>query len=358
MSSSIEQLTTGEIILAGIDIYKGAVAVKVLARDASENILLATGLTKPTDATAGFSKSCLFIKTDAATGTAGLYENIGTSTSCSFNQVGAITAGEITLATGSILVGTAGVGAALDAKAAGQILVGNGTTLVGLDAKTTGRLLIGNGTTLASVAMQGDATIIANGTLTIANDAVTEAKLDNNLLTKGLRAQPALAVDDYFVTTVAAKATAYTLAHSASSDSLCRNVTVTHATVDTTDTFTGGFTVVGTNYLNEAITDTIIVSADGVATGVYAFKTITSITSSGWVQGGATADNIKVGFGNKIGMPFACNSPSAFMMCTLGTAVIAAPTVTISSYVHLTTVDASSGTYDGSKYMVVIFSGV
>jgi hypothetical protein len=339
MGSSIEQLTTGEVILAGVDIYQGAEAIRVLARDASEKIMLATGLTKPTDATAGYAKSCLFIKTNAATGTAGLYENIGTTLSCNFNLVGAVTAGEITLATGSILVGAAGVGSALD-------------------AKTTGRLLIGNGTTLASIAMQGDATIIADGTLTIANDAVTEAKLANNLLTKSLRCQPVLAVDDRFVSTVAMKATPYTVANARPSDSLYRNITVTHATVDTTDTLTGGVLVTGTNCLNEVITETIIISADGVATGLNAFKTVTAVQTSGWVQGGATADNIKVGFGNKIGMEFACSSASAFTLCTLGTAVIQNPTVTLSSNVHLTTVDASSGTYDGSKYMSVIFVGV
>jgi hypothetical protein len=333
------QILTDELVIAGVNTYAGAVVVKVLIKDDNDKIVLCTGLTKPTDGTAGFAKGCLFIDTDVTTGTTGLYENVGTTASCSFNQIGAITAGEITLATGSILLGASGVGSALD-------------------AKTSGRILVGNGTTLASVAVSGDATMASTGALTIANDAITEAKLDNNLLTKKLRAQPALADDDYFVTTVAAKATAYTLAHSSSSDGLCRNVTVTHATVDDTDTFTGGFSVVGTNYLNEAITDTILVSADGVATGVYAFKNITSITSAGWVQGGATADNIKVGFGDRIGMPFACNNASAFTLCTLGTAIINNPTVTISSYVHLTTVDASSGTYDGSKYLVVIFTGV
>lgn len=378
MGSSIEQLTTGEIILAGVDIYQGAVAIRVLARDATEKILLATGLTKPTDGTAGFAKSCLFIKTNASTGTAGLYENVGTTTSCSFNLVGSIAASEIVLAEGSLLVGNSsgvataisakGAGnimvgngttiAALDASPAGQILVGNGTTLVGLDAKTSGRILVGNGTTITSVAVSGDATLASTGALTIANDAVTEAKLDNNLLTKGLRCQPVLSDDDRIVTVVAAKATAYTIANASSADSLCRNISITHATVDTTDTFTGGFLITGTNYLNAVITETILVSTDSTSYGTYAFKTVTAVQSAGWVQGGATADNIKVGIGPKIGMPFACNNASGFMLCTLNNEVVNNPTVTISSNVHLTTVDASSGTYDGSKYMSVIFVGV
>ena len=69
------------------------IAVKVLEYDADRDVLRATGLTIPTGS--GYAKGCLFIKTDAATGTKGLYENQGTNTSASFNVVGEISSAEI-----------------------------------------------------------------------------------------------------------------------------------------------------------------------------------------------------------------------------------------------------------------------
>lgn len=61
--------------------------VSVLIRDAAGKALLATGTTVPSDTTDGYAKGCLFIDTDVATGTTGLYCNKGTSTSCVFTAV-------------------------------------------------------------------------------------------------------------------------------------------------------------------------------------------------------------------------------------------------------------------------------
>ena len=47
-----------------------------------------------------------------------------------------------------------------------------------LDAKTSGNILVGDGTDIASVAVSGDATLSSAGALTIANSAVTTAKID------------------------------------------------------------------------------------------------------------------------------------------------------------------------------------
>ncbi|KJU84549.1 hypothetical protein MBAV_003257 [Candidatus Magnetobacterium bavaricum] len=66
-------------------IYNGTVTV--LIRDPNNNILLCTGITKPTDATTGYAKGCLFIDTDVATGTSGLYHNVGTNTACVFTVI-------------------------------------------------------------------------------------------------------------------------------------------------------------------------------------------------------------------------------------------------------------------------------
>lgn len=72
--------------------------------------------------------------------------------------VGAVAPGEITLATGSVLLGTAGVAAALDAKGDTKILVGNASTVT-------------------SVAVSGDATLANTGALTIGAGVVDQAML-------------------------------------------------------------------------------------------------------------------------------------------------------------------------------------
>ena len=74
----------------GMDGYAetaGGQAVRVFIRDEAGKILLCTGTTKPTDASAGFAKGCIFIDTDVAGGTGGVYLNKGTTSSCTFSLV-------------------------------------------------------------------------------------------------------------------------------------------------------------------------------------------------------------------------------------------------------------------------------
>ena len=72
------------ITLVGTTIATGVTA---LLKDADGNALLATGTTVPSDGGAVYAKGCLFIDTDVATGTSGLYVNEGTAASCSFKLV-------------------------------------------------------------------------------------------------------------------------------------------------------------------------------------------------------------------------------------------------------------------------------
>lgn len=64
-----------------------AATVMALIYDGNHDILLATGTGVPADTTDGYAKGCLFIDTDVATGTTGLYCNKGTKTSCAFTAV-------------------------------------------------------------------------------------------------------------------------------------------------------------------------------------------------------------------------------------------------------------------------------
>jgi len=62
----------------------------------------------------------------------------------------------------------------------GSILVGDATkTASELDARIAGRIIVGDGTDPQSVALAGDATLAAGGTMTIANNAITTVKISD-----------------------------------------------------------------------------------------------------------------------------------------------------------------------------------
>lgn len=61
--------------------------IRVLLWDRDRDILLATGTDVPSDATDGYAKGCIFIDRDVATGISGVYENVGTNSSCNFDAL-------------------------------------------------------------------------------------------------------------------------------------------------------------------------------------------------------------------------------------------------------------------------------
>ena len=77
---------------------------------------------------------------------------------------GAFAPGDVALATGSLIIGAAGVGAALDAKGDGKILIGNGTTA-------------------AMQSLGTDVTMTNTGAVTIANNAITAVKINADAVT-------------------------------------------------------------------------------------------------------------------------------------------------------------------------------
>lgn len=73
-----------------------------------------------------------------------------------------------------------------------------------------------------------------------------------------------------------------------------RNITITSAGDDTGDTFT----VTGADEYGATMIETITGANAGVAAGVKAFKTVSSIVASG-----ASAGNVSIGFGDVLGLP-------------------------------------------------------
>lgn len=156
---------------------------------------------------------------------------------------------------------------------------------------------------------------------------------------------PILADVDRIVTSANMKVGAYTVA---AQPDVPRNITVTVTAGDTADTM-GTVVVVGTNYFNEAITETITPVAGSTVAGTKAFKTIVSVTGTGWVIDGSegTNDTITVGVGAVLGLPIEIAAAANCRLGVVGTALVT-PTTT-GGDVEASTVDLSSGTYDGSK---------
>ena len=83
---------------------------------------------------------------------------------------------------GSSITATADEINLLDGITRGSILVGGSGGSAELDAKTSGRILVGDGTDIASVAVSGDATLAANGALTIAAGAIEHGMLAEDII--------------------------------------------------------------------------------------------------------------------------------------------------------------------------------
>lgn len=61
--------------------------ITVYLRDKENFVLWATGLEVPTDTTAGYAKGALYVDTNVAAATSGLYVNVGTTAECDFDLV-------------------------------------------------------------------------------------------------------------------------------------------------------------------------------------------------------------------------------------------------------------------------------
>lgn len=79
--------TTKQVKLLGASVTINSQAISVNLRDSAGLVLHCSGAVTVTDGGAGYAKGCLYIKTDAADGTSGLYVNVGTTAACNFDLV-------------------------------------------------------------------------------------------------------------------------------------------------------------------------------------------------------------------------------------------------------------------------------
>lgn len=184
-----------------------------------------------------------------------------------------------------------------------------------------------------------------DGTLTLGNTATA-----SGIVRKISLGTPAVAAVASIVSSANMKVGAYTVADTTPDGTIPRNITVTRTAVSTADTG-GTVVVVGTAADGTALTETITVGGDGVTVaGTKAFKTVTSVTGAGWVIA-AGNDTITVGFGALVGLPVVL-SANGTALTTLATTV-ANSTTTGDGTIGKSTVDASGGTFNGSKALTV-----
>lgn len=120
-----------------------------------------------TNGGAGYAKGCRYVKTNAAGGTDGVYENIGTSASCQFITGGETPPGDIALPSGEILVGNS-LGAAAAVAMTGDIAITNaGVTTIQPSAVTGAKMITGKGPFLVAVVTNGTTPVNVFGGPTI-----------------------------------------------------------------------------------------------------------------------------------------------------------------------------------------------
>ena len=71
--------------------------ITIYSQDENGDVLLAVGTATISDAASGYAKGCLYIDTNVGAGTTGIYENVGTSTSCNFDTIGSGAARQLLL---------------------------------------------------------------------------------------------------------------------------------------------------------------------------------------------------------------------------------------------------------------------
>jgi len=210
---------------------------------------------------------------------------------------GAFAVGDLSLTTGSIILGTAGKGAALDVKSDGQIIVGNGTTATSvavsgditltnagvtaigakkvtaaMTAIADGKILIGGaGGAGAEQTLTGDVTVTNAGVTAIGAGKVTSAMLESGagvaaVLTAGLGGSDSIVKTDTATHTLVA-------AHG-TKDRACLVVVYVDEAFANGDTTATVVEVGETDTVNKCIANTLLV--DGVAAGTVYTRAFTN----------------------------------------------------------------------------------
>lgn len=113
-------------------------------------------------------------------------------------------------------------------------------------------------------------------------------------------------------------ASAQTITADITNPPCARNITITCTKASGGSTMSGDVVITGTNIFGEVITDTIAEGEDGLHEGTKAFKTVTSILVPAQTNAG---DKLKIGFGDKLGLPFYLNYADQVIQCSLNNVI-------------------------------------
>lgn len=194
--------------------------------------------------------------------------------------------------------------------------------------------------------------LITDGKISVASevesgDVAVEAAVTSSVVL----GTPVVADVDRIVTAVQIADGAQTIA---AQPDVPRNITMT--LTDANDSVTATIVATGTDPAGNTVTETM--EPDGAGggkslTGTKIFAWIDNVTVSN-TAGSAAGDNLEVGVGNVIGLPTDIDAATAVKHTYLGGVRQASPTVAVGA--SMSGVDASGGTYDGSKLMHVIYN--
>lgn len=158
---------------------------------------------------------------------------------------------------------------------------------------------------------------------------------------------PAVQDTDTVLASTALTDEAQTITENITDPDICRGVCITGTEAGQDK----DVVINGTNYYGESISETITSSGSSTVYGTKAFKTITSIVLPAYNNLG---DDIAVGYGKILGLPYMLTDADKVVLALLNKAVVA-PTITVDAdEVEKNTVDISSGTYNGTKEVVVL----
>jgi len=195
------------------------------------------------------------------------------------------------------------------------------------------------------------ALLAANRLQATSEAEASDVAVEQKLMMSVILGTPVIADVDRIVTSVALADGAATLA---AQPDVPRNLTM--VLLDADDSATSTITAIGLDPAGRTVTETMLPDGAGggkTLTGTKIFASVTSVTVSG-TAGATGADLLEVGVGDLIGLPSDITLATAVKHTYLGGVRLTPDAVAVGA--SLSGVNATSGTYDGSKLMQVLYN--
>jgi len=195
--------------------------------------------------------------------------------------------------------------------------------------------------------------LVAAGTIQVLSLAdPTDVAEGTKLVVSGYLMAPELADTDGIVTSTNWANGPLTIA---GQPDVARNITA--VLTDTNNSCTGLLTITGVDPAGRPVVEVMRPNGAGAGktlTGTKIFAQVTSCVLSGCAGGTPSTDVVVIGYGNVVGLPSDIQATTAVKSVYLGDTRQASPTIKLGT--STSGVDASAGTYDGTKPLVVVYN--